>query len=190
MAAAVAAAAGETVSGGLPSNRKRPRGGIQLKSEGDIAERLLTAVGGGGKGTADRFFRKAMKLAVDKQYDQSRAGEALRYTRYISRLLDPDVSTTPTYALDVSVCFFASVGHLYAHGCFTPHPATPHPPPFFRQTDARVRAALGGWYTADASATQRRLGDGEAVALDISFSKGAGAKSQLTVTTFMFLCVF
>ncbi|CAN0278212.1 unnamed protein product, partial [Ectocarpus fasciculatus] len=47
---------------------------------------------------------------------------------------------------------------------------------------ARVRAALGGWYTAEASATQRRLGDGESVALDISFSKGAGAKSQLTET--------
>ncbi|CAM9325703.1 unnamed protein product [Ectocarpus sp. 8 AP-2014] len=118
VATAVAAATGGS---GAP-NRKRPRGtGVQLKSEGDIAERLLTAVGGGGKGTADRFFRKAMKLAVDKQYDQSRA-------------------------------------------------------------DARVRAALGGWYTAEASATQRRLGDGESVALDISFSKGAGAKSQLTET--------
>ncbi|CBN77999.1 conserved unknown protein [Ectocarpus siliculosus] len=118
VASAVAAATGGS---GAP-NRKRPRGtGVQLKSEGDIAERLLTAVGGGGKGTADRFFRKAMKLAVDKQYDQSRA-------------------------------------------------------------DARVRAALGGWYTAEASATQRRLGDGESVALDISFSKGAGAKSQLTET--------
>eukprot|EP00903_Cladosiphon_okamuranus_P006930 g6745.t1 len=122
VAAAVAAAGGETSSGG-PPNRKRPRSGkaIQLKSEGDIAERLLTAVAGGGKGTADRFFRKAMKLAVDKQYDQSRA-------------------------------------------------------------DARVRAALGGWYTAKASATQRRLGDGESVALNISFSKGAGTKSQLTET--------
>ncbi|CAM9502684.1 unnamed protein product [Ectocarpus sp. 6 AP-2014] len=117
VATAVAAA-----TGGSGAPRKRPRGtGVQLKSEGDIAERLLTAVGGGGKGTADRFFRKAMKLAVDKQYDQSRA-------------------------------------------------------------DARVRAALGGWYTAEASATQRRLGDGESVALDISFSKGAGAKSQLTET--------
>lgn len=73
----MAAAAGESGGGGGPSNRKRPRAGtgVQLKSEGDIAERLLTAVAGGGKGTADRFFRKAMKLAVDKQYDQSRAGE-------------------------------------------------------------------------------------------------------------------
>ncbi|CAM9890485.1 unnamed protein product, partial [Hapterophycus canaliculatus] len=119
-----AAANGEADSceTGAPS-RKRARGGtgVQLKSEGDIAERLLTAVGGGGKGTADKFFRKAMKLAVDKQYDQSRA-------------------------------------------------------------DARVRAALGGWYTAEDSAVQRRLGDGESVALNISFSKGAGTKSQLTET--------
>lgn len=76
MAAAAAAAGGGSGAGG-PPNRKRPRAGtgVQLKSEGDIAERLLTAVAGGGKGTADRFFRKAMKLAVDKQYDQSRAGE-------------------------------------------------------------------------------------------------------------------
>ena len=76
VAAAVAAAGGEAGTSG-PSNRKRPRAGtgVQLKSEGDIAERLLTAVAGGGKGTADRFFRKAMKLAVDKQWDQSRAGE-------------------------------------------------------------------------------------------------------------------
>ena len=44
-----------------------------------------------------------------------------------------------------------------------------------------MRAALGGWYTAEASAMQRRLGDGESVALNISFSKGAGTKSQLTV---------
>ncbi|CAB1121007.1 unnamed protein product [Ectocarpus sp. CCAP 1310/34] len=119
---AVATAMAAATGGSGAPNRKRPRGtGVQLKSEGDIAERLLTAVGGGGKGTADRFFRKAMKLAVDKQYDQSRA-------------------------------------------------------------DARVRAALGGWYTVEASATQRRLGDGESVALNISFSKGAGAKSQLTET--------
>lgn len=49
------------------------------------------------------------------------------------------------------------------------------------ETDARVRAALGGWYTSETSATQRRLGDGESVALNISFSKGPGTKSQLTV---------
>ena len=118
-AAAESAAAGEADG---PS-RKRARGGkgIELKSEGDISECLLQAVGGGGKGVADRFFRKAMKLAVDKQYDQSRA-------------------------------------------------------------DARVRAALGGWYTAEASAMQRRLGDGESVSLKISFSKGDGAKSRLEET--------
>lgn len=118
---AAAAATGARDTGG--SSRKRARAGtkVDLKSEGDIAERLLQAVGGGGKGTADRFFRKAMKLAVDKQYDQSRA-------------------------------------------------------------DARVRAALGGWYTTEASAMQRRLGDGESVALKISFSKGDGAKSQFEET--------
>lgn len=116
-------AAGDGKSGGDGPSRKRSRGGtgVSLSSEGDIADRLLRAVGGGGKGTADRFFRKAMKLAVDKQYDQSRA-------------------------------------------------------------DARVRAALGGWYTAEASAMQRRLGDGESVALNVSFSKGLGAKSQFEET--------
>lgn len=109
--------------GGEVSSRKRARVGrdLGLSSEGDIAERLLKAVGGGGGGTVDRFFRKAMKLAVDKQYDQSRA-------------------------------------------------------------DARVRAALGGWYTSEASTTQRRLGDGESVALKVTFSKGLGAKSQFEET--------
>lgn len=118
---AAAAAAGESDGGPLSRKRARAGTGLALKSEGDIADRLLQAVGGGGKGTADRFFRKAMKLAVDKQYDQSRA-------------------------------------------------------------DARVRAALGGWYTAEGSATQRRLGDGESVALSVSFSKGDGAKSRFEET--------
>ena len=104
-------------------SKKRSRAGrnLGLSSEGDIAERLLQAVGGGGGGMADRFFRKAMKLAVDKQYDQSRA-------------------------------------------------------------DARVRAALGGWYRTEGSATQRRLGDGESVALKVTFSKGLGAKSEFEET--------
>ncbi|CAN0165825.1 unnamed protein product [Scytosiphon promiscuus] len=50
------------------------------------------------------------------------------------------------------------------------------------RADARVRAALGGWYTAEHNAAQRRLGDGESVALNISFSKGAGTKSEFTET--------
>lgn len=116
---AEATAEGDT---GGPSRKRVRRGtGLALNSEGDIADRLLQAVGGGGKGTADRFFRKAMKLAVDKQYDQSRA-------------------------------------------------------------DARVRAAMGGWYTSTGSAMQRRLGDGESVALSVSFSKGDGAKSRFEET--------
>lgn len=119
MATLESAVAGE--SGEPARKRARVGTGLALKSEGDIAERLLQAVEGGGKGTADRFFRKAMKLAVDKQYDQSRA-------------------------------------------------------------DNRVRAALGGWYTAECSAMQRRLGDGESVAVKISFSKGDGAKSMLEET--------
>ncbi|CAM9856278.1 unnamed protein product [Discosporangium mesarthrocarpum] len=99
-----------------PPSRKRRRGkDVELTSEGDISERLLTAVSGGG-GTVNKFFRKAMRLAVDKQYDQSKA-------------------------------------------------------------DARVRAALGGWFKAEESAGQRRLGTGEVMAMHVTFSKGPGAKS-------------
>lgn len=118
---AVASATPEGDTDGPARKRVRRGTGLALKNEGDIADRLLQAVGGGGKGTADRFFRKAMKLAVDKQYDQSRA-------------------------------------------------------------DARVRAAMGGWYTSSANAMQRRLGDGESVALCVSFSKGDGAKSRFEET--------
>lgn len=111
------AAATATTASASSRKRVRPATGVALRSESDIGETLLRAVGGGGQGTADKFFRKAMKLAVDKQYDQSKA-------------------------------------------------------------DARVRAALGKWYTAEASAGQRRLADGESVALKVSFSKGDGAKSR------------
>lgn len=112
---------GQASVGGPTRKRVRPATGVALRSEADIGETLLRAVSGGGQGTADKFFRKAMRLAVDKQYDQSRA-------------------------------------------------------------DARVRAAMGKWYTAEADAGQRRLGDGQSVAMKISFSKGDGAKSQFEET--------
>lgn len=50
------------------------------------------------------------------------------------------------------------------------------------RADARVRAAMGGWYTAEASAGQRRLGDGEAVAMKVTFSKGEGSKGHFEET--------
>lgn len=114
-------AAAVAPGGGSSRKRVRPATGVALRSEADIGETLLRAVSGGGQGTADKFFRKAMRLAVDKQYDQSKA-------------------------------------------------------------DARVRAALGKWYTAEEDTVQRRLGDGQSVALKVSFSKGDGAKSRFEET--------
>ncbi|CAM9206074.1 unnamed protein product, partial [Choristocarpus tenellus] len=104
------------ISNPSPGTKRRRGTRVQMKSEADVSERLLNAVSG-GSGTANKFFRKAMRLAVDKQYDQSKA-------------------------------------------------------------DARVRAAMGGWFKSDGRAGQRRLGTGEPASLRVAFSKGPGTKSN------------
>jgi hypothetical protein len=43
------------------------------KSEDDIANRLLSSLGGGGGGNVGKYLRSAMRSAVSKSYEASRA---------------------------------------------------------------------------------------------------------------------
>ena len=66
---------GKTVEGS--NKRKRPKKQQQplFKSEDDIAGKLLSSMGsgGGGGGNTGKFLRMAMKGAVEKSYEESRA---------------------------------------------------------------------------------------------------------------------
>lgn len=54
---------------GSSNNKQQP----MFKSEDDIAGKLLSSMGGGGGGNTGKFLRMAMKGAVEKSYEESRA---------------------------------------------------------------------------------------------------------------------
>ena len=65
---------GKAVEGAAISKRKgSSKQQPMFKSEDDIAGKLLSSMGGGGGGNTGKFLRMAMKGAVEKSYEESRA---------------------------------------------------------------------------------------------------------------------
>jgi hypothetical protein len=72
---------GQTVAGSSPSKTTKAKGdGSKLRgdrpmfnSEDDVASKLLSSLGGGGGGNVSHYLRAAMRNAVEKSYEASRA---------------------------------------------------------------------------------------------------------------------
>jgi hypothetical protein len=68
---------GKSFTGSSSSPTAKKKGGRDgegaFKSEDDIANRLLSSLGGGGGGNVGKYLRSAMRSAVSKSYEASRA---------------------------------------------------------------------------------------------------------------------
>ena len=64
---------GKAIQGAAPKRKGSAKQQPMFKSEDDIAGKLLSSMGGGGGGNTGKFLRMAMKGAVEKSYEESRA---------------------------------------------------------------------------------------------------------------------
>jgi len=64
---------GKAVEGAVSKRKGSSKQQPMFKSEDDIAGKLLSSMGGGGGGNTGKFLRTAMKGAVEKSYEESRA---------------------------------------------------------------------------------------------------------------------